>query len=187
MRAGGGADGPGGGLLRQLLAPIGHGPGGSLAVGGRGLPSRRPSVGLTPCRDWAHEMQQAAATAERVVGVFVRRLSAVGDGEADWWAVYGQDRSGERGLLLPVRVGPGSEPPGLLRLLSMWIWSTRTWPAPRRHCWPQPAKSAVSRLPSRSSPEADGGSRMPPSSRGSSGSCCRCGTCRRAQPVHYWL
>jgi len=35
-------------------------------------------------------------------------------GEAEWRAFYAEDPGGERGLLLPVRVGE-VEPPGLLK------------------------------------------------------------------------
>jgi tetratricopeptide (TPR) repeat protein len=66
-----------------------------------------------PGRDWAHEMQQATATAERVVAVLSAAYLQSGHGEAEWRAFYAKDPSGERELLLPVRVGD-VEPPGLL-------------------------------------------------------------------------
>ena len=66
-----------------------------------------------PGRDWAHEMQQATTTAERVVAVLSAAYLQSGHGEADWRAFYAKDPSGERGLLLPVRVSE-VEPPGLL-------------------------------------------------------------------------
>jgi TIR domain/NB-ARC domain len=68
---------------------------------------------FTPGHDWAHEMQQATATAERVVAVLSAAYLQSGHGEAEWRAFYAKDPSGERGLLLPVRVGE-VEPPGLL-------------------------------------------------------------------------
>jgi tetratricopeptide (TPR) repeat protein len=68
---------------------------------------------FTPGRDWVHEMQQATATAERVVAVLSAAYLRSGHGEAEWRAFYAQDPSGERGLLLPIRVGD-VEPPGLL-------------------------------------------------------------------------
>lgn len=67
-----------------------------------------------PGRDWVHEMQQATATAERVVAVLSAAYLQSGHGEAEWRAFYAKDPSGERGLLLPVRVSR-VEPPGLLR------------------------------------------------------------------------
>ena len=66
-----------------------------------------------PGRDWAHEMQQATTTAERVVAVLSPSYLASVHGEAEWRAFYAQDPSGERRLLLPVRVEE-VEPPGLL-------------------------------------------------------------------------
>jgi hypothetical protein len=68
---------------------------------------------FTAGRDWAHEMQQAAATAKRVVAVLSTAYLQSGHGEAEWRAFYAKDPRGERGLLLPVRVGE-VEPPGLL-------------------------------------------------------------------------
>jgi hypothetical protein len=67
-----------------------------------------------PGRDWVHEMQQATATAERVVAVLSAAYLQSGHGEAEWRVFYAEDPTGERGLLLPVRVGP-VDPPGLLR------------------------------------------------------------------------
>jgi TIR domain len=68
---------------------------------------------FTPGHDWAHEMQQATTKAERVVVVLSASYLKSGHGEAEWRAFYAKDPSGERGLLLPVRVDE-VEPPGLL-------------------------------------------------------------------------
>jgi TIR domain len=68
---------------------------------------------FTPGHDWAHEMHQATATAERVVAVLSAAYLRSGHGEAEWRAFYAKDPSGERRLLLPVRVS-NVEPPGLL-------------------------------------------------------------------------
>jgi pimeloyl-ACP methyl ester carboxylesterase len=65
-------------------------------------------------RDWAHEMQQATVTAERVVVVLSAAYLKSGHGEAEWRTFYAKDPSGERGLLLPVRVDE-VDPPGLLK------------------------------------------------------------------------
>jgi TIR domain len=67
-----------------------------------------------PGRDWVHEMQQAIATAKRVVAVLSPAYFQSGHGEAEWRVFYADDPSGEQGRLLPVRVGP-VEPPGLLK------------------------------------------------------------------------
>jgi hypothetical protein len=66
-----------------------------------------------PGRDWTHEIQQATLTAERVVAVLSAAYLQSGHGEAEWRAFYAKDPSGERGLLLPVRISD-VEPPGLL-------------------------------------------------------------------------
>jgi TIR domain len=68
---------------------------------------------FTPGHDWAHEMQRATTTAERIVAVLSDAYLQSGHGEAEWRAFYAKDPSGERGLLLPVRVSE-VEPPGLL-------------------------------------------------------------------------
>jgi hypothetical protein len=67
-----------------------------------------------PGRDWAHEMQQATTTAERVVAVLSAAYLQSGHGEAEWRVFYAEDPSGERRLLLPVRVDE-VDPPGLLK------------------------------------------------------------------------
>jgi hypothetical protein len=69
---------------------------------------------FAPGRDWAHEMQYATTTAERVVAVLSPFYLASVHGGAEWRAFYAKDPSGERGLLLPVRVSD-VEPPGLLK------------------------------------------------------------------------
>jgi hypothetical protein len=69
---------------------------------------------FTAGRDWAHEMQQAIVTAEHVVAVLSADYLRSGHEEAEWRAFYAMDPSGERGLLLPVRVSD-VEPPGLLK------------------------------------------------------------------------
>lgn len=66
-----------------------------------------------PSRDWVHEMQQATTMATRVVAVLSAAYLQSGHGEAEWRTFYAKDPSGERGLLLPVRVS-NVEPPGLL-------------------------------------------------------------------------
>jgi hypothetical protein len=63
--------------------------------------------------DWAHGMQRATTTAERLVVVLSAAYLQSGHGEAEWRTFYAKDPSGEHGLLLPVRVGD-VEPPGLL-------------------------------------------------------------------------
>jgi hypothetical protein len=93
---------------------------------------------FAPGRDWAHEMQQATATAERVVAVLSAAYLQSAHGEAEWRVFYAQDPSAERGLLLPVRVDK-VDPPGLLKTRiyvdlvdhdaagARAAWYTRAW------------------------------------------------------------
>jgi len=60
---------------------------------------------FTGGRDWVHEMQQATSTAERIVAVLSPAYLDSAHGEAEWRAFYALDPTGERGRLLPVRVG----------------------------------------------------------------------------------
>jgi hypothetical protein len=69
---------------------------------------------FTPGRDWVHEMQQATATAERVVAVVSAAYLQSAHGEAEWRVFYADDPTGEQGRLLPIRVDE-TEPPGLLK------------------------------------------------------------------------
>jgi len=59
-------------------------------------------------------MQHATATAKRVVVVLSPAYLGSGHGEAEWRGFYADDPSGERGLLLVVRVEQ-VKPPGLLK------------------------------------------------------------------------
>jgi hypothetical protein len=59
-------------------------------------------------------MQQAIATAQRVVAVLSAAYLRSAHSEAEWRVLYADDPSGERGLLLPVRVDK-VDPPGLLK------------------------------------------------------------------------
>jgi hypothetical protein len=69
---------------------------------------------FTAGRDWAHEMQHATAIAERVVVVLSAAYLRSAHAQAEWRVFYANDPSGERGLLLPVRVDK-VDPPGLLK------------------------------------------------------------------------
>jgi hypothetical protein len=64
--------------------------------------------------DWAHGMHNAMSAAERVVVVLSPDYLRSAHGEAEWRHYYAQDPSGERGLMLPVRIHQ-VDPPGLLR------------------------------------------------------------------------
>jgi hypothetical protein len=69
---------------------------------------------FTPGKSWTHEMQQATATAERVVAVLSAAYLESEHSEAEWEVFQAKDPLGQRGLLLPVRVGE-VDPPGLLK------------------------------------------------------------------------
>jgi tetratricopeptide (TPR) repeat protein len=69
---------------------------------------------FTAGRDWVHEMQHAATTAQRIVVVLSHTYLQSAHGEAEWRPFYAEDPSGAEGRLLSVRVGE-VEPPGLLK------------------------------------------------------------------------
>jgi tetratricopeptide (TPR) repeat protein len=66
-----------------------------------------------PGQDFIHEMQQATTSARRTIAVLSPAYFASRFGEAEWRAVFAKDPTGERGLLVPVRVQECA-PPGLL-------------------------------------------------------------------------
>jgi hypothetical protein len=67
-----------------------------------------------PGRDWVQEMQQATTTAKGIVLVLSAAYLRSAHGQAEWRVFYADDPSGERRLLLPVRVDE-VDPPGLLK------------------------------------------------------------------------
>ena len=66
-----------------------------------------------PGADFVHEMQQATASAARTIAVVSPAYFGSRFAESEWRVAFAKDPSGERGMLLPVRVQP-CEPPGLL-------------------------------------------------------------------------
>jgi tetratricopeptide (TPR) repeat protein len=66
-----------------------------------------------PGKDFVHEMQQATSSAGRTIAVLSPAYFGSRFSEAEWRAAFVKDPTGERGLLVPVRVQP-CEPPGLL-------------------------------------------------------------------------
>jgi len=105
-----------------------------------------------PGYDWAHGMQRATTTAERLVVVLSAAYLQSGHGEAEWRAFYAKDPSGEHGFLLPVRVSD-VEPPGLLKTRTYVDLVGRDATAPERRCWLRQEESLASRRVSRSSQE----------------------------------
>ena len=173
-----GTDGWGSGLLRLLHQQRpGMGEVDRLAARGRGLPSRRPGVGLHPGHDWAHEMHQATSKAERVVAVLSATYLRSGHGEAEWRAFYAKDPSGERGLLLPVRISE-VDPPGLLTTRIFVDFVGRDASSARAALLAA-ARGPVESRPRRRSSQAPDHHRQAPSKRrGFPGSCRHSGTCR---------
>jgi hypothetical protein len=86
---------------------------------------------FTPGHDWAHEMQDTTATAKRVVVVLSPAYLGSAHGEAEWRGLYADDPSGERGLLLVVRVEQ-VKPPGLLKT-RVYVDAARPSSAVRPH------------------------------------------------------
>jgi tetratricopeptide (TPR) repeat protein len=68
---------------------------------------------MVPGTDFVHEMQVAATTARRTVAVLSPSYFSSKFGEAEWRVAFANDPTGERGLLIPVRVA-AFDPPGLL-------------------------------------------------------------------------
>ncbi|MFB9237701.1 FxSxx-COOH system tetratricopeptide repeat protein [Plantactinospora siamensis] len=71
---------------------------------------------IRPGTDFVHEMQRASMNARRTVAVLSPAYFASGFAEAEWRAAFVKDPTGERRLLLPVRVRECA-PPGMLASL----------------------------------------------------------------------
>jgi hypothetical protein len=71
------------------------------------------ALDFRPGHDFVHEMQAAVTSAARTIAVLSPAYVGSRFGEAEWRVAFAADPSGERGLLLPVRVQP-CQPPGLL-------------------------------------------------------------------------
>jgi TIR domain/NB-ARC domain len=69
---------------------------------------------FVPGSDWAHEMQRGTAAARRTIAVLSSAYLESDYGEAEWRVALANDPTGEKGLLVPVRVEP-VQPPGLLQ------------------------------------------------------------------------
>jgi hypothetical protein len=71
------------------------------------------ALDFRPGHDFVHEMQSAVTSATRTIAVLSPAYGGSRFGEAEWRVAFAADPSGERGLLIPVRVQP-ADPPGLL-------------------------------------------------------------------------
>jgi tetratricopeptide (TPR) repeat protein len=69
---------------------------------------------FTAGSDWASEMQRAMTSARKTIAVLSSNYLQSVYGEAEWRAAFASDPTGERGLLVPVRV-ENLRPPGLLQ------------------------------------------------------------------------
>src|SRR5215475_11525712 len=78
-----------------------------------GYAVRMQDLDFFPGSDFLHEMQRAILSTKRTIVVLSEAYLASAYAEAEWRAAYQRDPSGERGLLIPVRVDEVS-PPGLL-------------------------------------------------------------------------
>ena len=68
---------------------------------------------MLPGGDFVHEMQRATTTAGRTIAVLSPAYLSSQFGEAEWRVAFANDPSGEKRLLIPVRVAEVG-PPGLL-------------------------------------------------------------------------
>jgi hypothetical protein len=68
---------------------------------------------FVPGRDFLHEMEKAASSARRTIAILSDQYATSAFGEAEWRAAFAKDPTGEKGLLIPIRVMPCT-PPSLL-------------------------------------------------------------------------
>jgi len=68
---------------------------------------------FVPGRDFLHEMERATSSAHRTITVLSGDYAESAFGEAEWRVAFAKDPSGEKGLLVPVKVAPCT-PPSLL-------------------------------------------------------------------------
>ena len=66
------------------------------------------ALDILPGSDFVHEMQEASATARRTIAIVSPEYFQSKFGESEWRVAFRNDPSGERRLLIPVRVQPGS-------------------------------------------------------------------------------
>ncbi|MEU4564696.1 FxSxx-COOH system tetratricopeptide repeat protein, partial [Actinoplanes sp. NPDC023936] len=78
-----------------------------------GYSTRYQAADFRPGSDFVHEMQVGVVEGERTIAVLSPAYLRSRFGEAEWRAVFARDPTGEKGLLIPVRVQP-CDPPGLL-------------------------------------------------------------------------
>ena len=85
----------------------------SLQLERAGYVTKYQAADFRPGQDFVHEMQQGVSTADRTIAVLSPAYLRSQFGEAEWRTAFAQDPTGEKRLLIPVRVQP-CDPPGLL-------------------------------------------------------------------------
>ncbi|MEV6638379.1 FxSxx-COOH system tetratricopeptide repeat protein, partial [Actinoplanes sp. NPDC051470] len=85
----------------------------AVQLEGAGFSTKYQAADFRPGRDFVREMHEGLVSAERTIVVLSPAYLRSRFGEAEWRAVFAGDPTGEKGLLIPVRVQP-CEPPGLL-------------------------------------------------------------------------
>ena len=63
-----------------------------------------------PGRDFLHEMEKAMSSARKTIAVLSDHYTTSAFGEAEWRAAFAKDPTGEKGLLIPVKVMPCTSP-----------------------------------------------------------------------------
>jgi len=69
---------------------------------------------FVPGKDFIHEMEKATSGSRRTIALLSGNYRNSSFGEAEWRSVFAKDPTGEKGLLIPVKVAPCS-PPALLQ------------------------------------------------------------------------
>ena len=114
-----------------------------------------------PGSDFGQQMHQAVEEAQRTIAVLSPAYLNSAFGSAEWRAVFARDPTGERGLLLPIRVEE-MDPPGLLTTRIYVDLVGRSQPMRGRRCWQPPETPAANPPRSRSSPAPTGGQLLAP-------------------------
>ena len=85
----------------------------AVTLDGAGYTTWLQAWDFRPGSDFVHQMQDATSNVARTIAVLSPAYLCSRFGEAEWRAAFVRDPTGERGLLLPLRV-QACEPPGLL-------------------------------------------------------------------------
>jgi hypothetical protein len=80
-----------------------------------------------PGSNFVHDMQRAAAEAERTIAVLSPDYLASLYTQPEWAAAFAQDPTGEKGPLLPVRVGEARLTGRKGRISARWMAPSQWW------------------------------------------------------------